>query len=88
MITTFKNIINRMDVVLIILSIVIITWLALYRLMVVNEIKQFNNGICKVCGSKLHKSTVEYEDSRLYRCSKCKTTKIWITIDKVDKNFK
>lgn len=52
------------------------------------EVEEFNNGICKKCGSKLRQLAFEYDEGRWYTCDNCDSPKILVTNDNTDRLYK
>lgn len=50
------------------------------------ERKDFNNGICRKCGSKLRHFDNDSSGARGYTCDKC-YNKVWVSYS-IDKNFR
>ena len=52
------------------------------------EKRDFNNGICKVCGNKLHYFDMDSSGARGYMCENCMEHWCWISWKKIDKNYR
>lgn len=50
------------------------------------EKRDFNNGICRKCGSKLRHFDNDSSGARGYTCDKC-YNKVWVSYS-IDKNFR
>lgn len=80
-----------MDVIdtIITLSPIIITilvFLLLAKIGILLESKDFNNGYCKNCNTKLILFDHDSQGGRGYKCTKCDYT-TWVSWPIVDKNF-
>ena len=54
----------------------------------IQEKRDFNGGICKVCGSKLHCFGTYSVGARGYTCEHCGKHLYWIFLRIIDKNHK
>lgn len=54
----------------------------------VGEKRDFNGGICKACGSKLHCFDTDSGGARGYMCEACGRHSCWISWWIIDKNHK
>jgi len=52
------------------------------------EAKAFNKGVCKYCGSKLRCFDHDSHGGRGYWCDNCESCNVWVSYNRVDKNFK
>lgn len=54
----------------------------------VGEKRDFNGGICKACGSKLHCFDTDSGGARGYICEACRKHSCWVSWWIIDKNHK
>ena len=50
------------------------------------EKERYNNGICPICGHKLHYFQSDSSGARQYICTICHNYTAWVSYDCVDKN--
>ena len=65
----------------IVFSVALITFLA--RMGIAREKKQFNNGVCPICGRDLHFTYLNSHGERGYRC-KVHSYRVWVSWNCVD----
>lgn len=52
------------------------------------EKRDFNDGVCKFCGSKLYHFDTDSQGGRGYVCDNCRKHWCWVSWKKIDKNYR
>ena len=52
------------------------------------EKRDFNDGVCKFCESKLHYFDMDSGGARGYMCENCMKHWCWVSWKKIDKNYR
>ena len=60
----------------------------LYICSYTGEKRDFNDGVCKFCGSKLHYFDMDSGGARGYMCENCMKHWCWVSWKKIDKNYR
>ena len=74
-------------IMIVILSLIVFLFIGMAIIGFIFEKKDFNDGYCQYCGSKLRHFDTDSQGGRGYVCDKCHYH-LWISWKMIDKNFK
>lgn len=69
-----------MEIILLFVSVVLIPMIIFREI----EKRQYNNGVCKSCGSRLRHFDNDSQGGRGYCCDNCDAVNIWISYPWID----